>query len=171
MKAILLIFPLLMLGLLTYSQKETGTGSDTIFVKGLVDSPYIITRTQFAGLPVNVQPSYKVTDHEGNLKTTLKNVKGFLLKDIIKRAVVTMPMKKRRGEYYVLVTATDGYKVIFSYNELMFSPAGNNSYLLFEADSKPFTDEGPFMAVCTTDNYTGPRHVKWVREIEIRKAD
>lgn len=167
------IFSLLLLGASTFcsAQKETGVGSDTIYVKGMVDSPYYITRGNMAGLPVQLQKEYKVTDHEGKVHSSMKNVKGILLKDIVKKAAVHMPQKKSRGEYYVLVTATDGYKTIYAWNELMFSPTGNNTYLLFEKDGKPFVDDGPFVAVCTSGDATGPRHVKWVKEIEVRRAD
>lgn len=99
--------------------------------------------------------------------------KGLLLKDIIIAADVTLDKanKKERGTYYVLVTASDGYKVIFTYNELMVAASGNNTFLLFEENGKPIMDDGRFVVMCTSDIITGARHVKWVKSIEVRKAD
>lgn len=144
-------------------------------VKGLVGKPFTITPENIKKLNLNVyeQKNVKVVcQTDGNVKKNLANFRGLLLRDIIVAADAKLEkaIKKDRGAYYILVTASDGYKVIFTYNELMVTAGGNNTFLLFEENGKPIVDDGKFVVMCTSDLVTGARHVKWVKSIEVKKA-
>lgn len=107
----------------------------------------------------------------GEVKKAVRSFKGILLRDILDSAQVQMPRKKARGEYIIYVTASDGYTVIFAWNELYYSPAGENTWLLFEENGQPISEEGKFIILCTSDVVTGLRHVKWVENIEVKRIE
>jgi DMSO/TMAO reductase YedYZ molybdopterin-dependent catalytic subunit len=144
----------------------------SVEVKGLISKPFIITAEKIKELKLKVyevKNTKVVCQTDGEVKKTLATFKGVLLKDIVMVAGIKIDSMKQKGAYYVLVTASDNYKVIFTYNELMLTTGGNNTYLIFEENGKPVTDDGLFVVMCTTDLMTGARHVKWVKEIEVKK--
>ena len=70
----------------------------------------------------------------------------------------------------IIATASDGYKVVFSWSEVFNSPLGEGVIVFFEKDGVPLADdEGRIAMVSTKDIRTGPRHVKWLQAIEVRK--
>lgn len=144
--------------------------SDTVFVKGLIDSPYFITKNSLSSFAVQEGKNLTITGPGGKIRRSIASYKGILLTDILSKAHITLKNEKDRGKYFITVTATDGYTAIFSYNELMFAGAGKNTSLLFEEDGKAI-DDGPFVIVCASDLVTGPRHVKWVKDIEVRRIE
>ena len=82
-----------------------------------------------------------------------------------------MKQPKDRGKYYILVSSSDDYQVLFAWNELYSSNTGEQVLLLYEENGKPIEEDGAFVVICTRDEITGPRHVKWVESIEVRRAD
>lgn len=93
------------------------------------------------------------------------------MKSILEEANIKIEKPKERGKYFVLITATDGYQVIFSYNELMYSVASENTFLVYEEEGKEIDKEGKFVIICASDIISGPRHVKWLKIIEVKKVD
>ena len=70
----------------------------------------------------------------------------------------------------VLAIASDGYTVVFSWSEIFNSPVGDGILVFFEKDGVPLgDDEGRIALISAKDIRTGPRHVKWLQSIEVRK--
>lgn len=100
----------------------------------------------------------------------LENFKGVRLRDIIERAKVVAPGHNDVKKMVVIAAASDGYKVVFSWSEIFNSPVGDGVYVFFEKDGMPLADdEGRIAMISTKDLRTGPRHVKWLNHIEVRK--
>jgi DMSO/TMAO reductase YedYZ molybdopterin-dependent catalytic subunit len=95
---------------------------------------------------------------------------GVLLRDVIASA---RPFEKERHDLrrsIVVVTATDGYQAVFSWAELFLSPIGDGALVIFERDGAPLpASEGPLALVSLRDTRPGPRYVKWLGKIEIRR--
>lgn len=92
----------------------------------------------------------------------LENFKGVRLRDIIERAKVVAPGHNDVKKMVVIAGASDGYKVVFSWSEIFNSPVGDGVYVFAD-------DEGRIAMISTKDLRTGPRHVKWLNHIEVRK--
>ena len=94
---------------------------------------------------------------------------GCLVRDLLDRA---QPVEKNRFDLrksVVIVTATDSYRAVFSWAELYLSPIGDGVLIVYERDGNPLPDnEGPLALVSLKDTRPGPRHVKWLRSIELR---
>ena len=96
---------------------------------------------------------------------------GVLLRDVIAAA---KPVEKERHDLrrsIVVATATDGYVAVFSWAELFLSPIGEGAMVVFERDGAPLAaNEGPFAIVSLKDTQPGPRHVKWLERLELRRV-
>ena len=100
----------------------------------------------------------------------LENFKGVLLRDILEKAKVKAPEHNDVKKLAVIASASDGYKVVFSWTEIFNSPNGEGVIVFFEKDGQPLADdEGRIAMVSSKDTRTGPRHVKWLQGIEVRK--
>jgi hypothetical protein len=92
-----------------------------------------------------------------------------LLRDVLDRA---KPVEKKRMDLRksaVVATASDGYRVVFSWGELYLSPIGDGALVVYERDGAPLDDgEGRIALVSLKDTRPGPRHVKWLQSIELR---
>ena len=72
----------------------------------------------------------------------------------------------------VIARATDGYVVTFSWNELYNTPIGDSVLVAYEKDGKPLEPgEGQLLLISGKDTRTGPRHVRWLSEIEVKREE
>lgn len=100
----------------------------------------------------------------------LENFKGVRLRDILERAAVVSRDHNDVKKMIIIATASDGYKVVYSWSEIFNSPIGDGVMVFFEKDGKPLAeDEGRIAMISTKDIRSGPRHVKWLKTIEVRK--
>lgn len=98
-------------------------------------------------------------------------LQGVLLRDVLERADVISKAHNDVKKIIVVATATDGYKVVFSWSELFNSPVGQGVVIFFQRDGKALDDdEGRIALISTQDIRTGPRHVKWLNKIEVIKV-
>lgn len=100
----------------------------------------------------------------------LERLKGVLLKDILEKAKIIAPGHNDLKRMVIIARATDGYQVVFSWNELFNSQIGEGVLVFYERDGKPLLENEAQMALISAkDTRTGPRHVKWLKEIEIQQ--
>ncbi|RYD52356.1 MAG: hypothetical protein EOP52_09335 [Sphingobacteriales bacterium] len=142
--------------------------TDTVFVSGLVQKPFNITPATVAKFALTAVPAQSLVNDKGEVRKTLGASSGLLLRDLIQYAGAEIPHKEN-GKYLVVVTAADGLQVVFAYNELLYGPAAKGAYLLVAAGVSGMEESGSFTVLCTTDQATTARYVKWVRSIELRK--
>ncbi|HSV60418.1 MAG TPA: sulfite oxidase-like oxidoreductase [Variovorax sp.] len=99
-------------------------------------------------------------------------VRGVKLAALIGRAGLTPTARNDWKATVVVVSATDGYRVVFSWPELTNTAVGDGVLVLFERDGKPLDErEGRIALISATDLRTGPRHVRNVAHIEVRSLN
>ena len=140
-----------------------------IEVKGDVQYPLRLTVDSLKKMKVVTIDNLKITGKNGEVKREVKSCKGVLLKDILEKAKIKQEDHKDRN-FYIVARASDNYKATFSWAELFNNPTGENAFILFEENGKPIKN-GEMIAICSNDFRTGPRHVYWLKSIEVYKVD
>lgn len=142
-----------------------------ITVQGAVEHPLSLSVADLKQFPQQRVASMPLVCQTGANMGTLENFKGVSLRDILDRAAIRAPEHNDVKKMVVIATASDGYKVVFSWSELFNSPIGDGVIVFFEKDGQPLADdEGRIAMVSGKDTRTGPRHVKWLQSIEVRKV-
>lgn len=99
-----------------------------------------------------------------------ENRKGVTLRALLDRATVITRNHNDLKKMAIIATASDGYAVVYSWSEVFNSALGEGVLVFFEKDGKALADdEGRIAMISTKDLRTGPRHVRWLKSIEIRK--
>lgn len=115
--------------------------------------------------------SIVITNHLGERRSTLKNVKGVLLKDILGKTEIDSENPKVLSEFYFICIASDNYKVIFSWNEIFNNDLGKSIYVLNGHDGKPPSALDNRIALISQHDYTtGRRYVKGLQKIIIERV-
>lgn len=139
-----------------------------IEVKGDVEFPLRLSVDSLKKMKVVTIDNFKVVCQSGEVKKDDKVCKGVLLKDILEKAKIKQDGHKDRN-FYIVARASDDYKATFSWAEIFNNPTGENTYVLFEENGKP-VKSGEMILICKNDIKTGPRHVYWLKSIEVNRV-
>ncbi|WP_229253786.1 molybdopterin-dependent oxidoreductase [Dyadobacter sp. NIV53] len=145
--AVLLLLPIL-------SQAQN---ADSFTVTGEVTTPLTLKKEDLAGYK---QLSHKVKDRDNKEH----EFKGVALSEIMEKAGVTTG-SKLRGENlakYVIISAADGYEVVYSLPEIDPEFTDQVILLAIEKDGQPLPNgEGPFRMIVPNDK----KQARWIREV------
>jgi hypothetical protein len=152
--------------LIAFSQTTT-----SFTVSGNVKSEKKISVNDLEKMPLLVIGDLAITNHKGEVKGTAKNMRGIRLRDVLKDIELDTDNPKLMSEYYFVATATDGYRVVFSWNELFNSGIGETVYVVIEKDGKKVSQtEDSILTISSSDIRTGRRFVKNLSSIVVGRA-
>ncbi|HQV42277.1 MAG: molybdopterin-dependent oxidoreductase [Moraxellaceae bacterium] len=157
------------------ADKKTGDTAQyvttSIHVHGAVEKSLTLNVDDMRKFSADQTGEFPIICQSGAKVGTMENHKGVLLKDILNKAVIKTVAHNDVKKMMVIASASDGYKVVFSWSELFNSPIGDGVLVMFEKDGNPIGDEeGRLALISTKDIRTGSRHVKWLNDIEVRKV-
>ena len=96
---------------------------------------------------------------------------GVRLTDLLEEADIRQDDRHALRRTYVVAVASDGYQAVFSWGELFNTPVGSGVLVAFERDGAPLREgEGQIALVSLADERAGPRHVKWLTRIDVRRV-
>jgi DMSO/TMAO reductase YedYZ molybdopterin-dependent catalytic subunit len=148
------------------------TTAPALTVKGSVERELAFTIEELKRFPVQRIEDVRIVRETGSSTGTpeiARRYTGCLLRDVLDRAKLVEKNRFDLRKSVVIVTASDGYRAIFSWAELYLSPIGEGAMIVYERDGAPLADnEGPLALVSLKDLRPGPRHVKWLKSIELR---
>ena len=149
--------------------------ASTLRVEGNVENRLTLTVADLRRLPVQqVEDTRQVRVGvvPANETVATRRYAGVLLRDVLAAAKLVEKERHDLRRSIVVATAADGYQAVFSWAELFLSPIGDGAMVVFERDGAPLaSSEGPLAIVSLKDTQPGPRHVKWLERIEIRRVD
>lgn len=152
--------------------QRTITPSETLKIEGKIKKGTTFTVADlemFEKVEINDQKLY---NHNGEAKGNLSKMKGVLLKTVLKSIEFDYQKPKELNEFYFVFIATDGYKVVFSWNEIYNTEAGNNFYLITEMDGKKLSEmEQRIAFIATADLKPGRRYIKALEKIQVHRAE
>ena len=113
-----------------------------------------------------------VRNHRGDAKDTVRGLKGILLRTLLDSVALNVEKPKDYSEYYVSLTASDGYRNVYSWNELFNTEVGIHVYIITEMDGKNITQmQQRILVMSLADINTGRRHMIALAKIEFKKAE
>ncbi len=102
----------------------------------------------------------------------IKKVKAVLLKHILDSVIFQYEKPRMLNQFYFMFVASDGYKLLYSYNEIFNTETGNNLYIVIQMDGKPIEEmENRILLLTTKDIRSGSRNMKGLTEIVVGKVD
>lgn len=170
MRSILLLF--FVVGFFSMSaQKENIPTTENFTIEGKVKKEITISLADLSSYKSYTIDSIVITNHLGERKSTLKKVKGVLLKDILEKTEIDAEIPKVLSEYYFVCIASDNYKVVFSWNEIFNNASGQSIYIITEQDGKPAsTLDNRIALISSKDQMTGRRYVKGLQKIIVGRV-
>ncbi len=152
------------------AQETTYKTTHQFTISGQVKKESIITMDSLNSYPVKEIGDIKVTDHLGNFKHGDEKLKGVLLRDILSHSQLTAT-PHLYSQFYFVCTGSDGYKVVYSWNELFNTEIGDHVYIVLEKNGKKISElPESLQMVSMLDQKTGRRYLHNLDKIVVSEA-
>ncbi len=170
MKKLLIVLTLLA-GTATFAQ-ETNTPTVKFTITGKIKKESVITIDSLKQYTIKTLGDLKVTDHLGNFKHEDEQLKGVLLRDVLSHTVFASASPKLLSTFYFVCTGIDGYKVVYSWNELYNTVVGDNVFIIMEKNGVKI-DKMPERIQMTSyaDFKTGRRYLHNLDKIVVANVE
>jgi hypothetical protein len=170
MKKLLLALMLIYSGL-AFGQDKYGPATHQFSISGKIKNPSVITFDSLAKYAIVPIGDISVTDHTGAFKHKDAGLKGVLLKDILSHILIDATPHLFSGYYFTCV-GSDGYKVVYSWNELFNTEIGDHVYIIMEKNGVKAATLPESSQMCSMmDQKTGRRYLHNLDKIIVSEAD
>lgn len=143
----------------------------TLTIDGAITKPVTIKFEDLKSYKSVSLDSLVIVNHKIERKGSLKKLKGVLLRDVLSKAEFSVNSPKVLSEFYIVCIADDGYKVVFSWNEIFNSPTGDHTLIVTEVNgASSISQKEGILLVTPTDKATGRRYVKNLSKINIQQV-
>lgn len=160
---------LLLLAVGAAADDRDARASRSLAVGGLVKAPLELGVDALRAMPVTAIDEIVMCSPR-RMKYVGKDYRGVLLRDLLDLAEVDDEALHSRNYTYVVASATDGYQVMFSLQELRNTPIGDQVLVYYEKNGAPLgTDQGLIALVSAGDYQRCHRHVRWLNRIEVHR--
>jgi DMSO/TMAO reductase YedYZ molybdopterin-dependent catalytic subunit len=142
--------------------------SEKLVVAGAVKTPLALGVDDLKAFPAEQITTVSVTRRVDG-KEIASTARGVRLSAVLDRAGLAAADANDWKHTVVLATATDGYRVVFSWPELFNGEGGASVLVVFERDGAPLGErEGRIAMIAARDLKTGPRSVRWLNRLDVR---
>jgi hypothetical protein len=164
-----LFFLFYLLGCASMAQK-TIRPTDSLFIKGNIERTVVYSLADLDTFPQVHIDDQIVYNHNGIAKDTLTGLHGISVKALLSSVQYLDDSPKQLNESYFVFTASDGYRIVFSWNEIYSTDVGNHLFILTEMEGHSLKEIAQrIYLISAADIRTGRRFVKSLQYIEIRK--
>ncbi|MBS1584137.1 MAG: molybdopterin-binding protein [Bacteroidetes bacterium] len=157
---------------LAYGQRQGVLATSEFRITGDIAKERTVIIADIMKYPQVELGDISIKNHRGEEKVKARHVKGVLLMQLLDSAGGIQAEKpKELSEYYFVFTASDGYKNVYSWNEIYNSPVGKQLYIVTGQDGKDIKDmDGRIQVLSLGDYNTGRRYLKGLAVVEVRRA-
>ena len=167
----LLIILLALLNVAAFAQ-EKSIPTTKFTITGKVSKESIITLDSLNQYTIKTLGDLKVTDHLGNFKHEDEKLKGVLLKDVLSHTIFASTSPKLLSKFYFVCTGADGYKVVYSWNELYNTVVGDNVFIIMEKNGININKMPERIQMTSyADFKTGRRYLHNLDKIEVASVE
>jgi len=140
-------------------------------IAGAVKRSLSLTVADLRALATRRGGAVRAAAVSGNLPPQYRGYAGVRLADVLDEAGIRRDERNALRRTYVVARASDGYQAVFSWSELYNSALGAGVLVVYERDGSPLDEgEGAIALVSLADERVGPRHVKWLKRVEVRRV-
>jgi hypothetical protein len=170
MKVLRIIF-LILISSQIFGQISTSSPTSSFTVKGKVKKEKSITLEDLKKYPNQILNNVNTSCSPKN-ELRSNNVKVVLLKSVLDSVEYDYQKSRNLNQFYFLFVAEDGYKIVFSFNEIYNTEIGNNLFIVTEKDGNMMEDmNNRILLLSTKDLKGGSRNMKWLSKIIVCKAE
>jgi hypothetical protein len=143
-------------------------GGSVVRVTGRVQKPLVLSMEELTAMETEVLEDLFIVCGSGDPKGCIGSCRGVLLEDVVRMAEVLREEHDDTKKMFLVASAEDGYKVVFSWQEIFNTPVGGGVLILLEKDGKPLGQEpGRVDLISSQDYFMGSRYVKGLTKIEV----
>ena len=159
------------LTLTAYGQHNPVPVTDGIAITGAVKNELHITIKDLLRYRQDTLGSVMISNKKGEDKGLARNMKGVLLKTLLDSAHVYAEKHKDYSELYIVLTGSDGYRNVYSWNEVFNTEVGNHVYVITEMDGQPIAQmQSRILVMSLADMNSGRRHLKGLAKVEVKRV-
>jgi hypothetical protein len=141
-------------------------------ISGQVKRGSVITMDSLKQYTIQAIGDIKVTDHTGAFKHEDNKLKGILIKDILSHTIFDVSSPKQLSTIYFQFVGADGYKVVYSWNELFNTEVGNHVYIIMEKNGIKAADMKESLQMTSMMDFkTGRRYLHNLDKVIVSKVD
>lgn len=146
--------------------------TSSLIIDGKVRKGITYSLSELESLPPVDIKEVVLYNHKGEVKDTLRGMKGIPLKTLLEPVTFDYQQPKELNEFYLLFTASDGYKVVFSWNEVFNTETGNQLFVVTEMKGQKLGSINQrILFISASDEKTGRRYIKGLERINVRRAE
>ncbi|MBX7174639.1 MAG: hypothetical protein K1X72_26930 [Pyrinomonadaceae bacterium] len=165
------LFVLILLTSQSIAQKQF-TPTEEVKILGKVKSEITIKASDFKSFLQQKIKDVKILNYRGEDKGTLKKLRGIPIVELLKKIEFEVDNERFLSEFYLIFEASDGYKVVFSWNEIFNSDVGKNTFIVTQKDGQTDEKIGERIILLTPNDYkTGRRYVKNLAKIIVKRIE
>jgi len=155
-------------GMKGINAEQSDLRCNKLLVTGRVTTPLELGMEQLRAMDTEEIADLMIICGDGDPKGSIRNCRGVLLENIIRVADVIKEEHNDTKKMFIVVSAHDGYKVVFSWQEIFNTAVGGGVMILLERDGK-FLDgeQGQLELISAEDYFAGSRYVKGLKNIEV----
>lgn len=95
-----------------------------------------------------------------------RDLKNLYLRKVLSDVKFAVDSPKQLSEFYLTLIASDGYKVVYSWNEIFNSATREQTFFVTEKEGKELKEQPErILMVTKLDEKTGRRYVKGLEQI------
>jgi hypothetical protein len=142
--------------------------ANTLRVTGKVKQPLVLRMEELCGMDAEEVKDLPLICGDGTPKGRIASCRGILIENVIRMAEVIKDDEEDTKRMFIIASASDGHKVVFSWQEIFNTPIGGGVMVLIERDGKSLCGEpGSLELISAEDYFTGSRYVKGLTNIEV----
>lgn len=166
---IILTTTILLFALMGFGQRKIeATNSFKVF--GKVKTEKMFNLKTLDSFPKQVIKDQILYNHKGEIKDVVTNIKGVAIKTVLEKIDFIYEKPKELNEFYFVMMASDGYKVVFSWNEIYNTEVGNQLFFITEMGGKKIEEMPEHIILSSAaDIKNGRRYIKGLQNIEVKK--
>lgn len=142
--------------------------AETLRIIGRVKQPLVLCMKELCEMDAEEMKDIPIICGSGTPKGHIESCRGVLLENVIKRAEVLKDDDNDTKRMFIVASAADGHKVVFSWQEIFNTSVGGGVMILIERESKLLcAEDGGLDIISTEDYFTGSRYVRGLKTIEL----